>query len=81
MRGSMGFKMPYLFESLLTGENITHDRADFMKEMKSFKHPDSSIYGRLLKIYDLEDASAERAVETYKLVKEMMDGFYVASEK
>ena len=47
--------------------------ADFMKEMKSLKHPDSSIYNRLLKIYDLEDASEERATETYEMVKEMME--------
>jgi len=69
----MAFEMPFLFESLLTGEDITHDRPDFMKAMKSFKHPDSSIYDRLLKIYDLEDASEERATETYKMVKEMME--------
>ena len=73
MRGSTPFEIPFLFESLLTGKDITHDRADFMKEMKSLKHPDSSIYDRLLKIYDLEDASEERAIETYEMVKEMME--------
>jgi RNA polymerase sigma-70 factor (ECF subfamily) len=68
----MAFMMPFLFESLLTGEDITHDRPDFMKAMKSFKHPDSSIYDRLLKIYDLEDANEERAIETHRMVEEMM---------
>ena len=72
LMSEMAFEMPFLFESLLTGEDITYDRADFIKEMKSLKHPDSSIYDRLLKIYDLEDASEERAIETYKMVKEMM---------
>ena len=72
MRGSMTFEMPFLFESLLTGKDVTHDRADFIKEMKSLKHPDSSTHDGLLKIYDLEDASEERAIETYEMVKEMM---------
>jgi hypothetical protein len=49
-----------------------------IKAMKSFKHLDSSIHGRLLKIYDLEDASEERAIETYRMVKEMMEYLQVS---
>ena len=69
------FRLPFLFESIMTGEEIFMDRANFVLSFNRLQCVDAPLYQRVLRFYALDDATESRAMEireTCRMLEEMM---------
>ena len=63
--------IPFLFESIIKGQEIPQDRPDFIRALGELDCMNDNLYQLILQFYGLEDASGAVVAETFKIVEQI----------